>query len=145
MIRLFLLLTAVAFCTHCTESRQPLTTPNHRSADSSSASGPQAPANPPAVPAASAAQKATIDPDSGELISGPAAPDDSGPQTLRQTTAPAATEDLNEEPSPVPGGGMMIDLQGRFQSPVSATVDGDRGAPVENPAVSATESNDDQH
>ena len=134
MIRLFLLLTAVAFCTYCTEGRQPLSPPNHRSADSSSASAPQAPANPPAVPAASAAQKAAIDPDSGELVSGPAAQDDNRPQAMRQSTAPAATETLNEQPSPVPGGGVMIDLQGRFRSPVSATVAGDRSTPAENPA-----------
>jgi hypothetical protein len=32
-------------------------------------------------------------------------------------------ETLQEEASPVPDGGMMIDLKGRYQSPITATID----------------------
>ena len=140
MIRLLLLLTAVAFCSYCTEGPQPLDTPSHRSAENGSRNLPPAPANAPAGPAAAAAQKAAVDPDSGELVAGPAEPAFSGPQAMRQADTEASTETLDEQPSPVPGGGVMIDLKGHFRSPVSVTVDSDGDATDRQPK----ESDDDR-
>jgi hypothetical protein len=49
-----------------------------------------------------------------------------------------SAEGLVAEPSPVPGGGMMIDLQGRFQNAATATVDDSGQATVDcTPADSA--------
>jgi hypothetical protein len=49
-----------------------------------------------------------------------------------------STEGLEAVPSPVPGGGMMIDLQGRFQNAATATVDDSGQATVDcTPADSA--------
>jgi hypothetical protein len=38
-------------------------------------------------------------------------------------TLSTSSEGLVETPSPVPGGGVMVDLQGRFRSPLIATQD----------------------
>ena len=62
------------------------------------------------------------DPVTGELGAPPAeAPDQVSlpPDDALSTSS----EGLVETPSPVPGGGSMVDLQGRFRSPLTATQD----------------------
>jgi len=62
------------------------------------------------------------DPVTGELVDPPAeAPDQVSlpPDDALSTSS----EGLMETPSPVPGGGVMVDLQGRFRSPLVATQD----------------------
>jgi hypothetical protein len=75
--------------------------------------------------------RAYADPRTGTLLSEPPA----------RATAPAAAafsrSSAGLAPVPAPGGGVMIDLQGRFQSPLVATVGPDgtvhlhHGAPTE--------------
>ncbi|HSO17951.1 MAG TPA: hypothetical protein VLT88_00750, partial [Desulfosarcina sp.] len=99
-IRLLVLLAALTTLIHCMEDRQP------------AADSPQP-----------AAQKAHVDPDTGELVPRPfpnqAVPVESGQLSTLGTT----DEAVEIVPSPVPGGGVMIDLKGRFHNPVSATMD----------------------
>jgi hypothetical protein len=67
--------------------------------------------------------RAFVDPQTGELVREPA------PGTAPLQPSPAerdafstSHQGLVEAPSPVPGGGFTLDLQGRFQSPLTATV-----------------------
>jgi hypothetical protein len=60
-----------------------------------------------------------IDPQTGEFIQEPR----QGQEALKitpeiQNATSTSSEGLVEEISPIPGGGMMIDLKGRFQSPL---------------------------
>lgn len=70
-----------------------------------------------------AAQTVTIDPDTGDFIDPPAAE-----QPARGQVAPLASAlssyhgDLVAVPSPTPGGGLMVDLRGRFQQVMKATI-----------------------
>jgi hypothetical protein len=82
----------------------------------------------------SGALRVYIDPETGEFTTPPAR---TVPAT--RTTAPPAAfstsdEGLEERPSPVPGGGTMVDLKGRFQSPLTATIDGDGKTKIEHQA-----------
>jgi hypothetical protein len=76
-----------------------------------------------------AAQTVTIDPDTGDFIDPPAAE-----QPARGQAAPIASAlssyhgDLVAVPSPTPGGGLMVDLRGRFQQVMKATM-GPDGSP----------------
>ena len=69
------------------------------------------------------AQTVTIDPDTGDFIDPPAAE-----QPARGQVAPLASAlssyhgDLVVVPSPTPGGGLMVDLRGRFQQVMKATI-----------------------
>ncbi|MDZ4345628.1 MAG: hypothetical protein U1E51_24705 [Candidatus Binatia bacterium] len=63
-----------------------------------------------------------IDPKTGEFLPEPPA-DGVTPQRANAVKAPAPQFDL--VPSPTPGGGVMIDLQGHFQTPLVATIDAD--------------------
>ena len=124
MIRLLMLVAAMAVCTHCTESRPPVNTPNHRSADTVVYDS----THPSAGPAASSAQKAYVDPESGQLGPRPASQADPELKIMRQAAPETPAEELKEQPSPVPGGGMMIDLKGKFRNPASVAVDDDDDA-----------------
>jgi len=64
-----------------------------------------------------------IDPKTGEIIIPPAR---ALPGPVAQPPVDAIKKPLaepRETPSPVPGGGVMIDLDERFQTPLSATID----------------------
>ena len=65
-----------------------------------------------------------IDPETGAFLKEPA-PGHEPLQLTPQLQNALSTSDsgLVEVPSPVPGGGVMIDLQGRFQSPLVGTID----------------------
>ena len=64
-----------------------------------------------------------IDPKTGEFTKPPpgVAPTEVSP-SLKDALS-TSSEGLVETPSPAPGGGVMIDLQGRFRSPLTATRD----------------------
>jgi hypothetical protein len=65
-----------------------------------------------------------IDPQTGALLEGPAP----GSVPLQMTpdlqnALSTSHQGLVEVPSTVPGGGVMVDLQGRFLSPLVGTID----------------------
>ena len=64
-----------------------------------------------------------IDPTTGEVLPEPSPGD--APRTLPQEAAKVPAPQLYEVPSPVPGGGVMIDLQKQFRTPLVATMDED--------------------
>ena len=66
---------------------------------------------------ATAGWRAYIDPETGELTDPPAGSAVSLSEAAAFSTSHAG---LRERPSPVPGGGMILDLQGRFRSPLVA-------------------------
>jgi hypothetical protein len=75
------------------------------------------------APGAPAGMRAHIDPRTGAIVREPVAPQ--APAGL-PTAASQSAEGLVERPAP--GGGVMLDLQGRFLSPITATAAPD-GAP----------------
>jgi hypothetical protein len=79
---------------------------------------------PAAIPEGAAGMKVYIDPQTGTIRRDPA------PGTLplqltpqEQNALSTSHQGLVETPSPVPGGGVKLDLQGRFQSPLIGTID----------------------
>jgi hypothetical protein len=67
-----------------------------------------------------------VDPQTGAFVKEPApgtVPVQLTPQ-LRQALS-TSHQGLFETPSPLPGGGFKLDLQGRFQNPLFATIDAD--------------------
>ncbi len=78
-----------------------------------------------AAPQGSPGLRVYVDPVTGEFGAPPpwaARPDEAlAPQAAYSTSH----EGLVETPSPVPGGGVMVDLQGRFRNPVTLMLDAD--------------------
>jgi hypothetical protein len=83
-----------------------------------------------------------IDPVTGRIV--PKPPATSGdPLTVapQLQSTPAPDTDFVEEASPVPGGGVKVNLKRRFHQPLIATTKPDGGVSVEHrPAVPETES-----
>ena len=81
---------------------------------------------PVAVPGGAAGMTIYIDPQTGAILKEPA-PGAVPLQLTRELQEALSTshQGLVEVPSPVPGGGVMVDLQGRFQSPLFVTIDAD--------------------
>jgi len=82
----------------------------------------------PAKPGAAASKEAPgmvvhIDPTTGEFLPEPPADGTTPPRAAE--AAKASIPQFYEVPSPTPGGGVMIDLQGQFQTPLVATMDAD--------------------
>lgn len=80
----------------------------------------------PVEPAAVASEKAAgivvhIDPTTGEFLPEPPATGVAQPPATEAAKAPFP--ELYEVASPTPGGGVMIDLKGRFRTPLVATID----------------------
>ena len=71
----------------------------------------------PADPQVTMGWQAHIDPKTGELTERPAQRPTSPPQVNSRVSV---HDGLQERPSPVPGGGMILDLQGRFRSSLVA-------------------------
>ncbi len=70
----------------------------------------------------SAGMRVRIDPDTGQFKN-PSA--DAPPTKLPPAHANAfstSSRGLSQQPSPTPGGGVMVDVQGRFLSPLTATL-----------------------
>jgi hypothetical protein len=63
-----------------------------------------------------------IDPKTGEVI---APPTGVLPGQVAQPEAAKLASELKESQSPIPGGGVMIELDDRFRSPLTATIDAD--------------------
>jgi hypothetical protein len=76
--------------------------------------------------------KVYIDPETGEFIT----PEEAEVLPEKKLIPPAAystsQEGLEESPSSVPGGGTMVDLKGRFQSPLTATIDSSGDIKIEH-------------
>jgi len=70
----------------------------------------------------SAGQVAHIDPKTGKFVAAPTAPQPEAGIMERAATQ-MSFEGLEEVQSPVPGGGVIVDLKGRFRIPLVATVD----------------------
>ena len=71
----------------------------------------------------SATLRVYIDPETGEYITPPQGKVSTAEKLETRTAFSTSHDDLVEVPSPVPGGGTMIDLKGRFRSPLTATID----------------------
>jgi hypothetical protein len=95
---------------------------------------PQPPAEQPAaVPAGASGMKVYIDPQTGAVVSEPApgsVPLQMSPQ--EQNALSTSSQDLVQIPSSEPGGGVKLDLQGRFQSPLIGTIDANGKVKVEH-------------
>ena len=94
-------------------------------ATAQSPSGAEPAAAPAAVPAVVPGMTIHVDPKTGAILKEPApgsVPLELTPQ-LRNALS-TSHQGLVEEASPVPGGGITVDLQGRFQSPLMMTIDG---------------------
>jgi hypothetical protein len=79
---------------------------------------------PAAVPAGASGMRVYIDPQTGAILSEPApgtVPLQLTPQ--EQNSFSTSSQGLVQVPSSVPGGGVILDLQGRFQSPLIVTID----------------------
>lgn len=74
-------------------------------------------------PNADGVQKAYVDPESGERVGPPEHDVPANAEPIEASALSESPEDLEEKPSPVNGGGMMIDLKNRFRSPISATIE----------------------
>lgn len=80
-----------------------------------------------------------IDPETGEFITPEEA--EAPPEERLTPSAAYSTshEGLEERPSPVPGGGTMVDLKGRFQSPLTATIDSNGDIKIEHRDIESKE------
>ena len=87
-------------------------------------------------PEGAAGMRVYINPNTGEILQPPAgAPATETPEALEKAFS-TSSEGLVETPSPVPGGGVILDLQGRFRSPLVATQGADGKISIEHgPAV----------
>jgi hypothetical protein len=86
-------------------------------------------------PAGAANMRVYTNPNTGEIIQPPAgAPAAETPESLEKAFT-TSSQGLVETPSPVPGGGVMIDLQGRFRSPLVATQGADGKVLIEHAPV----------
>ena len=98
----------------------------------------QAKTTPTEIPQGSAGQRIYIDPETGERTTpppvasaSPSEPSESGvtSKAAQSVTLQGAVSDmtsdegLEEEASAVPGGGVKVNLQGRFRQPLVATID----------------------
>ena len=93
-------------------------------ADTSVAQSPAGKPDP--TPGGTSGMRGYVDPQTGVVREGPApgtVPPPLSPQ--EQNALSTSTEGLVQVPSPVPGGGVMLDLQGRFQSPLIGTIGAD--------------------
>ncbi len=89
----------------------------------------------PAKPNTAASKRAPgivvhIDPTTGEFL--PEPPADGVTPLPAADAAKASAPQLFEVPSPTPGGGVMIDLQDQFQTPLVATIDADGKVTLEH-------------
>ncbi|MDX2451625.1 hypothetical protein [Desulfosarcina sp.] len=127
MKRFALFMLVLAFCTHCTNGRTPSTIEDVGQTKTSATASQQ-------QSRTGTAQRAYIDPETGELVSPPEQETPAASESIQPSAFSISAETMEEASSPVPGGGMMIDLKGRFQSPIAATVEGKGKTMIEHPA-----------
>ena len=90
------------------------------------------PSTAPQAPKVSAGFKAYVDPVTGGPATGEGLdrPDDAMPPLELDATHATSARGLREIASPEPGGGISVDLQGRFRIPLEATL-----APERRPSI----------
>ena len=132
MKRFALFMLVLVFCVHCTKGRSPSTIDDAGQTKSSATIAQQ-------QTRTGTAQRATIDPETGEFVSPPEQETPAASESIQPSAFSISAETMEEAPSPVPGGGVMIDLKGRFQSPVSASIQGNGETTIEHPAGGRTE------
>ena len=71
--------------------------------------------------------RGAIDPQTGEFV------EPSADAPAAKGAFGTSAEGLQATPSPVPGGGEMIDLQGHFRSPLDATQDAEGQLSIQHP------------
>ncbi len=71
-------------------------------------------------PKGSSTMKAYIDPETGEFITSPGEEPAMDKKRAAEAAYSTSHDGLVETPSKTPGGGIMIDLQGRFRNPLTA-------------------------
>lgn len=139
MRRLAVVMIVLAFCTQCTQASPPATVDGSQQTHTNAATVQKQGGTGLQAPGESSAQKAYIDPETGELTT-PAQQE--VPTTRELSSSARAIEPaakMQEQPSPVPGGGTMIDLKGRFHNPLSATIEDDGQARIEHQSSDQTE------
>jgi len=88
------------------------------------------------TPEGAAGMRVDIDPNTGEIQEPPAGAPAAGMTESLEKASSTSSEGLVETPSPVPGGGVILDLQGRFRSPLVATQGADGKISIDHvPAV----------
>lgn len=122
----------LAVCIGCTDARPPASMNERQATYVDPVMDRQPESSDSTARSAASTQKAYVDPQTGKFVPPPRvqAPPDNQP--LSPAALSMSVETLQEEPSPVPGGGMMIDLKGRYRSPITATIDGDGRTTVEH-------------
>ncbi|MGD8703417.1 MAG: hypothetical protein PVH26_13365 [Desulfosarcina sp.] len=143
-MKVFLILITLAFCTHCTGKQPPSANQSAGSRGTGTADSLNQQADAVSAPKNTVNQRATIDPETGALIARPQSDEtatdaSASAETLSAPTAGDDAEQLEEMPSPVAGGGMMIDLKGRFRNPISASVGADGKTSIAHPAENKME------
>jgi hypothetical protein len=76
--------------------------------------------------------KVYIDPKTGEFTKPPAGVSPGEAAAPLKDALSTSSEGLEATPSPVPGGGVMIDLKGRFRTPSTATRDAEGKLTIEH-------------
>lgn len=134
MRRFALFMVVMAFFTHFTEVRSPSkidgvgqTNANATLAQKQAKMGRD-------TPGKTIAQKVYIDPETGEIVTPPEHETPAASESINPSALSISAETMEEESSPVSGGGVMIDLKGRFHNPVSATIGGTGKNTIEHPA-----------
>jgi hypothetical protein len=87
------------------------------------------------VPEGPASMRVYIDPQTGKIGTPPAG----GPPAQVPPSFSTSHKGLVETPSPTPGGGTMVDLRGRFRSPLIATQDSEGNLSIQHKIPSACE------
>ena len=124
---------AVSACPAFSGEDQPVPTGQAQTATGTSAPQPSA-EKPAAVPAGASGMTVHIDPKTGAFLEEPVpgqTPLLLSPQL--QNTFSTSHEGLVEMPSSEPGGGVKLDLQGRFQSPLIGTINADGKVKIQHP------------
>lgn len=85
--------------------------------------------------------KIYIDPKTGDLSNSPAQPPVAELQRSLEVSK-ESTSELRQVPSPRPGGGIMIDLKGRFRHPLTATRKADGKVTIEHRSLSTSGENE---
>jgi hypothetical protein len=80
-----------------------------------------------------------IDPETGEFITPEEAEVLPEKRPLPHAAYSTSQEGLEEKTSPIPGGGTMVDLRGRFQNPLTATINSSGDIKIEHKAIEPSE------
>lgn len=124
MKRLTLIIVLLAFCTQCTERVPPSKADGVEKTNTSSTLVQKSKKMSLFPQRESGAQKAYMDPETGQFINPPIHDVPVPNEPIEASAFRSSVDNMEEKSSPVHGGGMMIDLKGRFQSPITVTIEG---------------------